>query len=65
MNICLEAGVEDLSDVDMSSLSVNPVPPGGEWRVDLLADLLKERINNSGFLTEDEVLNMMNSVCCD
>ena len=63
MNICLEAGVEDLSDVDMSSLSVNPVPPGGEWRVDLLADLLKERINNSGFLTEDEVLNMMNSVC--
>ena len=65
MNICLEAGVEDLSDVDMSSLSVNPVPLGGELRVNLLADLLKERDNNSGFLTEDEVLNMMNSVCCD
>ena len=46
-------------------LSVNAVPPGGEWRVDLLADLLKERDNNSGFLNEDDVLNMMNSVCCD
>ena len=39
MNICLEAGVDDLSDVDMSSLSVNPVSLAGDWRVNLLNSL--------------------------
>ena len=65
MNICLEANATELCDVDMSSLVVNPVPPGGEWRVKLLEDLLQERDYNSGILSEEEVLQMIHTVCCD
>ena len=65
MNICRDAGVNHITEVHLSAIVVNPVPPGSEWRVNLLADILHERGNNSGLLSEDEVLTMLNSVCCD
>ena len=65
MNICRDSGVNNITEVDMTSIVINPMPPGGEWRVNFLADILHERDNNSGFLSEDEVLMMLNTVCCD
>ena len=63
MNLCHEAGVENINDVDVSSLVVNPVPEQDEWRVNLMADLLSERNNNSRLLSEEEVCHMINFVC--
>ena len=64
MNLCHEAGVENINDVDVSSLVVNPVPEQDEWRVNLMADLLSERKNNSGLLSEEVLCHMINFVCC-
>ena len=65
MNICREAGVVDISSVDITNITVNPVPSGEEWRVPLLRDLLlsKQRDSNS-FLNMEEVDIIMNFVCC-
>ena len=42
MNICHEADVTDIRLVDLSKICVNPVPPGEEWRVEFLKDILSE-----------------------
>ena len=59
MNLCQEAGVEDLSEVDTSLLVVNPIPQGEDWRVNFLSDLLSERDGSHGLLSVDEVTVMM------
>ena len=64
MNLCHEAGVDNIHDVDVSSLVVNPVPEQDEWRVNLLKNLMSERKNNSGFLSEEEVCHMIDFICC-
>ena len=64
MNLCQEAGVEDLSEVDTSLLVVNPITQGEDWRVNFLSDLLSERDGNHGLLSVEEVTVMMNYVCC-
>ena len=64
MNLCQEAGVEDLSEVDTSLLVVNPIPQGEEWRVNFLSDLMSERDGNHRLLSAEEVTIMMNYVCC-
>ena len=64
MNLCQEAGVEDLSEVDTSLLVVNPIPQGEEWRVNFLSDLMSERDGNHRLLGAEEVTIMMNYVCC-
>ena len=46
--------MDNIHDVDVSSLVVMPVPEQDEWRVNLLKNLLSERKNNSGFLSEEE-----------
>ena len=63
MNICSEANANSLSDVDLTDITINPIPAGGEWRVGLLHDLLQERVSNAGLLTEQEVQLMMDFVC--
>ena len=64
-NICMLAGVTDISLVDMEHIIINPVPPGEEWRDAFLRDLLSERNLLSGFLSESEVWKMIDTVCCD
>ena len=63
MNICSEANANSLSDVDLTDIIINPIPAGGELRVDLLHDLLQERDSNAELLTEEEVQLMMDFVC--
>ena len=65
MNICREAGVTNISKVDMHNIKVNPVPPGEEWRVGLLKDILSERDVGVGFLTKEDIDIIIKSVCCD
>ena len=65
MNICNEARVADINSVDMSSIIVNPVPPGDEWRVGILLDILSERESGDGFLTPQQLNLMLNTICCD
>ena len=64
MNLCQEAGVEDLSEVDTSLLVVNPIPQGEEWRVNFLSDLLSARDGNHSLISVEEVTVLMNYVCC-
>ena len=63
MNICKEAGTEELSQVDLSKIKINPIPSGEEWRVGLLHDLTQERTTR-GILSEEEVHLVMQVVCC-
>ena len=63
MNICREAGVNCMAEVDVDSIEVNPLPIGEEWRVGLLGDLLRERENSSGFLSQDQLSIVMDLVC--
>ena len=63
MNICREAGVNCMAEVDVDSIEVNPLPIGEEWRVGLLGDLLRERENSSGFLNQDQLSIVMDLVC--
>ena len=65
MNICREAGVTEVSQVDLHNINVNPVPPGEEWRVGLLRDLLSERDVGPGFLTKEDIASIIKTVCCD
>ena len=65
MNICREAGVVDISSVDITNITVNPVPSGEEWRVPLLRDLLlSKQCDSNSFLNMEEVDIIMNFVCC-
>lgn len=63
-NICMEAKVHNILQVNCNSIDINPVPAGEEWRLPLLLDLLHCRDNNPGFLTNDEIQLMMDHTCC-
>ena len=65
MYICTEAQVADISSVDISSIVVNPIPTGEEWRAGMLRDILTERECGDGVLTPDEVNLLLNTICCD
>ena len=65
MHICTKAQVADISSVDISSIVVNPTPPGEEWRAGMLRDILTERECGDGVLTPDEVNLLLNTICCD
>ena len=63
--ICNLLGVLNLDDVDSASIScipVNPVPPGEEWRVSILQDLLYDR---DRFLDPDQIYYILNNICCN
>ena len=64
MNICRDAGTEELSQVDLSEIKINPIPHGEEWRLGLLHDLIQERTTR-GILNEEEVHLLMQVVCCN
>ena len=65
MYICTEAQVADIGSVDISSIVVNPIPTGEEWRAGMLRDILTERECGDGVLTPDEVNLLLNTICCD
>ena len=64
-NICRDAGVTSIKLVDPTAILINPVPAAEAWRVPLLQDLLDSRVNNQGFLSEEELKQMVHQVCCD
>ena len=57
------ADVRSMSAVNFSSISINPVPPGLEWRVPLLRDLLHDRQWGSDILTKDEINIIITEIC--
>ena len=60
-NICRDAGVMDINQVDVSSMMVYPMPAGEEWWSPLLHDLRESVPNNPGFIdTEDNNLMIFN-----
>ena len=65
MNILRDTNVNCRSEVDLSKVMINPVPVGHEWRIPLLKDLIQERDNPSGFLSRNEIQNIMDHICID
>ena len=63
-NICRDAGVTDINQVDVQSMVVNPVPTGEEWRIPFLQDLREAAQNNPGFLNTEDMNIMIVNVCC-
>ena len=48
----------------MILISVNPIPEGEEWRVNLLHDLLAMRsAKEYSFISEEEIQSMIEYVC--
>ena len=64
MNICRDAHVTNMKDVDMATIKVNPVPPGEEWRAERLMDLINERDTNEHY-DRDQLEILMKIVCCN
>ena len=62
MKTCREGNVASLREVDITNIHVNPVPPGAEWRIGLLSNLLQER-ENPQHLNSEQVIEMMALVC--
>ena len=62
-NILRDSGAANMSEVDLSSININPVPAGCEWRVSLLKDLLHDRDHQSGILTTEELSLSINHIC--
>ena len=61
MNILHEAQVTSLEMVEMVNIVVNPVPPGEEWKINFLHDMLEER--DSDFLTQQQLQDCIEEVC--
>ena len=62
-NICRDAGVQSINQVDVSSMLVNPVPAGEEWRIPLLQDLRESVKQNPGFMDTEDIKLMMFNIC--
>ena len=64
MGICREANVNDIRLVDLSALTVYPVPQDEVWRINFLNDILDERDDESAALLSDEELaQVLHFVC--
>ena len=64
MGICREANVNDIRLVDLSAITVNPVPQDEVWRINFLNDILDERDDESAALLSDEELaQVLHFVC--
>ena len=50
-----DAGVQSINQVDVSSMLVNPVPAGEEWRIPLLQDLRESVKQNPGFMDTEDI----------
>ena len=57
------AGVRNMNEVNFSNISINPVPPGLEWRIPLLRDLLHNREFGSEILTKNKINIIITEIC--
>ena len=65
-NICKDAGVRSLRDVNPDNISINPIPNGDEWKIPFLKDLLEARSDNSdNFLNTEEINSIIDFLCCN
>ena len=65
-NICKDAGVRSLRDVNPDNISINPIPNGDEWKIPFIKDLLDARSDNSdNFLNTEEINSIIDFVCCN
>ena len=63
LNILREAGSTQISDVKLDNITINPAPPGCEWRSHLLKDLLRDRFNSKCLLSLDELNQIIVDIC--
>ena len=63
MNIIREAQVRFMEEVNIQNIVINPIPPGEEWRLHLLDNLMEERDSTSGFLTTQQIDAVIDEVC--
>ena len=63
-NICSEAKVEELSEVDLSQIVYEKIPESELWRNTVIAELLEMRAGRAKTeLTAEETLILLNSLC--
>ena len=63
-NILRVSGARTIKDVNLSNIVINPVPPGCEWRVNFLKDVLSERLYGDS-LSRDEADLILIQLCVD
>ena len=64
MGICREANVNDIRLVDLSAITVNPVPQDEVWRINFLNDILDERDDEcAALLSDEELAQVLHFVC--
>ena len=65
-NICFEAQVEDISEVQISNISYASTPPEEEWRIPILLELLEIRAGRlESSLTVEEIKDLIDLVATD
>ena len=64
-NICKDAGVLSLRDVNPDNININPIPNGDEWKIPFIKDLLAARSDDSDiFLNTEDINSILDFVCC-
>ena len=58
------SGASAIKDVNISNIIINPTPPGCEWRINLLKDVLSERLYGD-FLSREESDLILTHLCVD
>ena len=64
MNICALSHVDAIHKVDHNEIVINPVPPGEEWRVNFLQDVLSERDSETCSFSDAEMTLLLKEICC-
>ena len=64
-NICKDAGVLSLRDLNPDNININPIPNGDEWKIPFIKDLLAARSDDSDiFLNTEDINSILDFVCC-
>lgn len=63
-NICRDAGVRNIEQVDVNQIKINHIPVEEEWRLPLIQDLLKTLEDNHSQIETEELKQMLEHVCC-
>ena len=63
-HILRDSGAIALEQVNLANITINPVPPGCEWRINFLVDVLSERLYGDT-LSRDESDLILTHICVD